>query len=236
MGRAIPKSDRKLLIWLANLNAKASTVLNPLGFAAADYGAIAGDYAALQAVLTDQAAKAAASQSATETKKATRAAVDDRLQVLVRRVKGHPLYTPAIGEQLGIVAPQAAAPAGRGSAAAMDLRPRLRGVVGGEGSVTLKFAKQGYTGVALYCRRAGETEFTLLTKQFRSPLVDHRPNLVAGMPEMREYMAQFLRGDTPVGQMSDVLVLTVPVTATLPATATATATAAVATVARREAA
>ena len=89
-------------------------------------------------------------------------------------------------------------------------RPQCKGSVTGDGVTSVKFTKKSYTGVMVYCRRGIESQFTLLSKQLTSPLVDGRANLQGGLPETREYKAQFFRNDSTVGQMSDILVLTVP--------------------------
>ena len=62
----------------------------------------------------------------------------------------------------------------------------------------------------LYSRRGGEGEFSLMAKKLGSPLVDERSNLAGGVPETRQYKAQFFKNDSTVGQMSDILVLTLP--------------------------
>jgi hypothetical protein len=77
------------------------------------------------------------------------------------------------------------------------------------GEVTLGFAKQGYTGVEIRCKRGAETAFSFLARDTESPYVDTRANLAAA-PETRYYQAQFLQKDALVGQWSDVLVVTVP--------------------------
>jgi hypothetical protein len=41
--------------------------------------------------------------------------------------------------------------------------------------------------------------------------VDNCPNLAAG-PETREYRAQYLEGDDPIGLLSDILTVTAPAT------------------------
>ena len=56
-------------------------------------------------------------------------------------------------------------------------------------------------------RRAGETTWTFLAIDTEPPYVDTRANLGAG-PETRQYRAQYLVGDEPIGQWSDIL--TVP--------------------------
>jgi hypothetical protein len=43
-----------------------------------------------------------------------------------------------------------------------------------------------------------------------SPYVDTSPSLDSNKPETREYRAQYLDGDDPVGPLSDILPVTVP--------------------------
>ncbi|MBC8116178.1 MAG: hypothetical protein H7062_17465 [Candidatus Saccharimonas sp.] len=52
--------------------------------------------------------------------------------------------------------------------------------------------------------------FSFLAIDTSSPYVDTRANLVAGSPESRQYQAQYLNGDDPIGQLSDILNVTVP--------------------------
>jgi hypothetical protein len=42
----------------------------------------------------------------------------------------------------------------------------------------------------------------------RSPFVDARPPLAAGQPEMRRYRLRYVDHDEPVGDYSDVIVVT----------------------------
>ena len=208
----ISNTDDGLVTQLANLSAKAPTVQAALGLTAVDITAITGDYMSMQTAVVDVAAKQSASQSATQAKNATRAGVEKRLRALAKRIKGSANYTTAIGELLGIVAPGAGGGVvgTRALASENDARPQLKGSVAGDGVTSVKFTKMGYTGVMVYCKRGTESQFTLLSKQFTSPLVDDRANLQGGLPETREYKAQFFRSDSTVGQMSDILVLTVP--------------------------
>jgi hypothetical protein len=77
------------------------------------------------------------------------------------------------------------------------------------GEVTISFFKMGHTGVEIRSKRGAETEYTFLARDTEAPYVDTRANL-SPAPETRYYVAQFLRRDTLVGQLSDVLVVTVP--------------------------
>ena len=55
-----------------------------------------------------------------------------------------------------------------------------------------------------------EAAYSFLAIETASPYVDTRANLVAGGPESRQYQAQYLDGDDPVGHLSDILNITVP--------------------------
>ncbi len=54
-----------------------------------------------------------------------------------------------------------------------------------------------------------EGKYTFLARDTEAPYMDTRANL-SPAPETRYYVAQFLRRDTLVGQLSGVLVVTVP--------------------------
>ena len=60
----------------------------------------------------------------------------------------------------------------------------------------------------MVCRNPVATGL-FLARDTESPYVDTRANLTGG-PETRYYVAQFLQKDAVVGEISDVLVVTVP--------------------------
>jgi hypothetical protein len=146
---------------------------------------------------------------------------------VIKRIKAHANYTQALGEQLGIVGPSRGAVTALAmtSKASADDKPVLKTTVTGDGTVVIKFGKGGHTGVLLYGRRAGESEFSLLSKQFRSPYIDSRKSLASSEPEMREYLAQFFEGDDAVGQLSDTTAVTIPAVRTQPVIAVSATTA-----------
>ena len=67
-----------------------------------------------------------------------------------------------------------------------------------EGCVTLDFEMNEHSSILIYCKRAGEKEFTLLTETSKSPFIDLRPNLTK-YAEMREYKAIFSANGKEVG-------------------------------------
>ncbi len=117
-----------------------------------------------------------------------------RWRALVEQLKGHKQYTKAIGADLGIEAP--AAPAQR-------TKPLIRLNTQPGGAVKLNVVKDGHDAVAIYTRRNGETQMTLLGVFTRSRITDARENVIAGQPELRQYEAQYQDGDVAVGERSD---------------------------------
>lgn len=200
-------SDSDLANTLANVGTKLAPLAISLGLTAADATAVTTDATVLRAAVTDCLDKHTAARGATQSKTTLRNSIEKRSRTLIKRIKASPNYTPTIGQQLGIVATASNISALVATAAS---RPVLKGVVNGDGTMDIKFVKQGYSGVMLYSRRGSGTVFTLLGKQLCSPCVDARPNLVSGEPETREYRAIYIENDQTVGPMSDTLTLTAP--------------------------
>lgn len=128
------------------------------------------------------------------------AAIVARFRQRADRIKAHPAYTPAIGEDCRIVAPVGGPPGTQ--------KPVLQGVSETAFAVRLTFAMQGHDQIEIYSKRGTETEWTLITTDTSSPYVDGRDPLVAGQPEVRQYRARFKDNDLPVGDWSDVISVT----------------------------
>ena len=205
-------SDSELATTLTNTGIKLAPLAISLGLTAADATAVSNDATALRAAVADCLDKHTTAKAVSQSRTTLRSTIEKRSRTLLKRIKASPNYTAAIGQQLGIVSATNSisalvATASNGSA---DVRPVLKGIVNGDGTISVKFTKQGYSGVMLYSRRGGETRFTLLGKQLCSPCVDARPNLVSDEPETREYRALYLDNDQTVGQASDTVVVTAP--------------------------
>jgi hypothetical protein len=135
-----------------------------------------------------------------------------RTRDLVLRIKAHPNYTEVIGrpvqgpaatfggEDLGIIGAEAGA--------ADEIKPtgKAKALAGAE--VLITFLKAGHDGVDIESQRAGETEWTHIAFDGFSPYTDTRPLLVAGQPEERRYRLRYRDNDVPVGDYSDVFVVT----------------------------
>jgi hypothetical protein len=122
-----------------------------------------------------------------------------RWRVLVEQIKGHPAYTKAIGEDLGIEAPEAPV---------QSTKPRIRTCKEDGGKVMINVLKDGHDSIALFCQRGEEPQPSLVGIYTRARIEDVRPPLVPGQPELRQYTAQYRDNDQPVGQLSDVCIMT----------------------------
>ena len=131
----------------------------------------------------------------------TEPGVIPRIRANVQRIKAHPGYTNAIGEQLQIVGTTAPAPN------LQDAKPTFKALAK-VASVILDWVKGKFDGVVIESKRGTETVFMFLDKDFKSPFEDTRPNLVAGQPEVRRYRMLYLLNDEPVGIWSDEVVIT----------------------------
>jgi len=127
------------------------------------------------------------------------ASIVPRVRALVQRLKAHPSYTTAIGEDLGIEPPSVSPPD----------RPTLRARAETNFRVRLTFTMSRMPMLEIQSRRGNETEFTTIAFDTSSPYIDGREPLEAGKPEVREYRARFIdRNDQPIGDWSDVVTAT----------------------------
>jgi hypothetical protein len=198
----LPPRDGDFLTWYQNFKTELATVAASVGLLPADVTAVDGDFTLIDGKIAAVVAAKADQQAAAADKAASRTLVESRLRAVVRRIKSHPGYTPAIGEQLGVVGPE-------DTTDLNTAQPTLQATSVLAGSVTIGFTKSVSSGVRILAKRGAEPAFTFLASDTSSPYVDTRENLAAG-PETRHYQAQYLDGDDPVGLVSDTLTVTVP--------------------------
>lgn len=123
-----------------------------------------------------------------------------RTRALVARIKAHPNYTEVIGEDLGII--------GAEQVGAGLVKPDGKAEALPKHEVRITFVKSGHDGVDVEGQRAAETEWSYLAFDGYSPYVDNRPPLVVGQPEERRYRLRYRDNDLPVGEYSDIFVVT----------------------------
>jgi hypothetical protein len=122
-----------------------------------------------------------------------------RARQRAERIKAHPAYTQAIGEDCRIVAP--APPPG-------PTQPTLAAAAQTDFAVRLKFAMLGHDQIEIQSQRAAEAAWSSLAFDTNSPYLDGRAALLAGQPEERRYRARFVDDDAPVGDWSDIVEVT----------------------------
>ena len=121
----------------------------------------------------------------------------------MRRLKAHPNYTTAIGDDLGIVRPH--------SAPNNLITPTFTAEVLPNSKVKINFKKKGFSGVYLESQRGNETGWSYLGTFISSPFEDSREPEVDNKPEKRTYRMRYLKGNNFFGQVSDtVTVSTLP--------------------------
>jgi hypothetical protein len=72
--------------------------------------------------------------------------------------------------------------------------------------VIIKLKASNADSVNIYSKRSSEDNFTLLAQVTSGYCIDSRPNLF-GAPELREYMAYYVKNQKQVGQASDVVLI-----------------------------
>ena len=198
----MPRQDTQLLAWHDNFKTQVAAVAATIGLVAADTAAINTDNSELHTKHTALVTAKAAQQAATAAKETSFRNVTDRTRALANRIKTHPAYTTAIGEQLGIVGPE-------DTTDLNTAKPTLRMTAASPGNVRIEFNKGLSDGVRILSKRGSETAFSFLAIDTESPYIDTRPNLAPG-PETRQYQVQYILSDEPIGNFSDVLPVTVP--------------------------
>ena len=122
-----------------------------------------------------------------------------RARQRAERIKNHPAYTVAIGEDCRIVAPVGPPP---------STQPTLKAVAETDFQVRLTFAMLGHDQIEIQSQRGVELDFSLLAYDTNSPYLDARAPLVSGQPEVRQYRARWRDDDQPFGDWSDIVQVT----------------------------
>ncbi len=197
-----PGGDGEFIPWVEAFS-------NQLAFHAPSVGVLPAEVATVQGMIAVTVGEIGAAtmarnaaQSATAAKNASRQTTEATLRALVRRIKAHPAYTEAVGQDLDVIGPE-------DTTDLATARPTLTATSVLAGAVTIGFTKSIADGVRISSKRGAESGFTFLATDTTSPYVDNRANQSAG-PETREYQAQYFDQDQPVGLLSDPLVVTVP--------------------------
>lgn len=228
MGKdVIPRTEDGRKSWGDNMLLKFPPISSSVGFHAAETAAFLNDVTTMIFIIDSSQSAQAESKAWTAYKKQMMEGVADgaielpipittapavpadmkgaglipRIRAAIAQIKAAPGYTDAIGEQLLIVGD------GADDLNPNDGKPEFKALPK-FGSVILDWKKGDFDGVLIESMRGTETAFSFLDKDYKSPFPDMRPNLVAGVPEVRRYRMIYLLDDQVVGVWSDEVVIT----------------------------
>jgi len=221
----LPRDEAGQVIWYNNFQLKFATYALTIGFVAGDVTAVQNDYAMLAYTINLAAVFKEEAKERVQYKDTfldgplgivTPAAptiptiappavipppgILPRLSAIVQRIKAHPNYTEAMGQDMGIVGATPKPPANPKPTATAEAQPNSE--------ILLKWVKGAFDGVHIESQRAGETTWTLIGMDTSSPYRDSRAPLVAGQPEVRRYRLRYFKNDTPLGDYSDIMTVT----------------------------
>jgi hypothetical protein len=220
----LPRSESELVQWLANFSNKLPTHGSLLSLTAAEISAAQDDCNLLRYLIADVLPQRRTElQELTNYKDLIKdgplgtpntplpsmaplppappvvaPGVIPRLRALVQRIKNHPNYTTAIGEDLGVEGAETLQPIGT---------PTFKAIALPNHQVKLEWKKGNSDGVYIESQRGSETTWNLLAVDRFSPYIDTRPPLVAGQVETRRYRMRYLEEDTPASPWSDIVTI-----------------------------
>lgn len=124
-----------------------------------------------------------------------------RIRSLVQRMKHHPGYTAAMGQDLGVIAPVSTFnPA--------TIKPVLT-VRLEAGYPVIAYVKGEADGIQLYVDRRDNNGFVLLDKILRTKYIDVHPLPANTFTATFDYKAKYIISDDEVGLESDVVTINV---------------------------
>ena len=224
MADYIPKEETALLVWFADHAAGVSTHGATVGLSPADIAQATADADTVSHAVNGRSLYESKKQEFTAYKDillyaalntplpgtpvpptvgalgpGALAACVARARQRAERIKSHPKYTTAIGEDCRIIAPAGALP---------PTQPTLQAVAETGFQVRLTFAMLGHDQLEIQFKRGAELDFSLLAYDTNSPYLDALAPVVAGQPEVRQYRARWRDDDQPFGDWSDIVQVT----------------------------
>ncbi|MBS4028752.1 MAG: hypothetical protein KGZ58_08945 [Ignavibacteriales bacterium] len=192
----IPSPDTDFSFWSGNLLSKIEPYKPTFGITDAEIDDLKVQRDTFEKSVKDTEVAKTTLQSLVETKNTIRAKFESVIRKMVAHMKTHKDYTPAIGEDLGVVLP---ATPSKGSPTA---KPTFTATLLATG-VRLDWPKDIYSGVIVQGKRGEETAFILLGTDTRSPFEDTRVNINPAKPETRIFRMRYVLNDEEVGLWSD---------------------------------
>jgi hypothetical protein len=120
----------------------------------------------------------------------------DRIRGIVKRIKGHPAYTNAMGEDLGIIAPN--------QTTNQESMQPLLAISLDAGRPNIKCLKGDADAIDLYVDRKDGSGFVLIGRLLKLDYIDIAPLPAAALVQEWDYKAIYVIGNNQVGLMSTV--------------------------------
>jgi hypothetical protein len=227
MALIIEKNDAAFNAQLKNFVNKIDTYKATLGLSADEVSSVTGDALAFDYVVTSQLATQTFAQNYTSYKNLLRKGgevalgvlpvlpalaappamplpnLESRFRNLLQRITHSNAYTEAMGLDLGIESPAATA-----SRASLDAgKPDFFIELSSGGHPNLRWTKGRYQGVEIW--KDSGSGFAKLDRDMRPDYIDKTNLPPAGATALWKYKMVYLLDDEPIGQWSNVVVVTV---------------------------
>ena len=190
----IPDGLSDFTAWVRLQQQKRATHATALGLNAAEVTRRNSADAAMLTELEETIAAETAYRSQVERRNVRIKTYQQGARVDIARDKTHPSYSDAIGRDCQWLS------TGGEEANRDDLKPTLKIGRTADGW-KLDWSKNGQDGVKVFRRKAGETTWTYLATDMRSPYIDTE----TGLSGEYEYYVHLLNDDKLVGQPSDIV-------------------------------
>jgi hypothetical protein len=198
----IPRRAAEQLTWLKNLRATLEEAAAVVGWTSAQCKQVQGQIDALIQSHYQRTQAEATLRSVVAGHNALSAQVLGELRGVLRQLKADPRLDAGTQVRMRAVsrAQQALTPY---SVPAPEVRIQVA-----PGRVRLQWKKRRMSGVRVYGRLAGQTQWQFLGVDTKSPYDDRRPLASPGVPELREYRLRYLKDDDEIGPFSNLLTVT----------------------------
>jgi hypothetical protein len=217
----MPNTDSGRLVWLNNLKNKIAGYATQFNLTAAEVAQITADYLMFAFIINASDLLKQSQQNFTAYKKMVirnsgqtnvtlpivpnlgtvptmvPAGIFDRSRLLVQRIKNHPNYTDAIGQDLNIIAPV-------NSTDLNSVSPALTHKLD-VGRPHLKWPKSVSEATDLYVDRNDGNGFTLIGRFIRCEYLDTTAIAAGKIAEDWKYKAIYIIADEQVGMMSQAI-------------------------------
>lgn len=184
MTEFIPKADDALCVWLKNFKQKLSISAKLFGISEKELKAYQVQYDDLLEIIEGVNLSKTELKQKIELKYEMKNEVITNIRNLAEEILNNKLYTEDIGKQLGIV----------DNTVKIDItkaKPLLTATLV-NGEILISYEYSVANGIAIYCKRNTESNFSFLAMETDNPYHDHRHKLTSEEVETRYYYAYFI--------------------------------------------